>query len=652
MSLFKYTLPSGSEFTMTAPAGTTQLEADLIFFNQVAAGTFVGYSVGQTLTSAQAMVSKFALSRLDRGTAGVDITAILSVVNGVPTTSTPASMPVEAAAIVSLVNAGPTVRAIPSLINIPLTNPITQADLVNVNSGGSTGIGATTGIGGSTNTDATIAGGATIDANGNQSFTVIGITTGITTDLAPPPIGPLSSDQVRGILAQIANLVDQPFNVMSDSKGVGQFGLTVPQLEQVGLVKPGVWQRFIFDPAPLTAVLSSPAIWTGRGGINSAQDFLGSVTAQNSAQINLMQNAYQGLLGTGAISVPALPSILASQGQIFTQSGLQGISSLSALTNTSLSVPTVVSSTLSGTPVASLLSSATTNLSTIGSGAIGAIPGVASLTSGLSRSAIGDVGALVATASRFGTEAATAWSQGNGGVLSAITGSVNSLVGGAGDNISSLTSALNITGKASQFATSFATPGANLGNLGNFDAGSISGLADKLTGSASGLADNLSGAVTNSVAALTAGLGGIGDKLTGGLANLSKLADLGSLGKLGGLLGGGGDGLVSATQVAAGFSNTVDRSTVDAAFVKILGSNKIPVPTFEYPSENSLSLGAGLDIASAQKTLQNLKSQGGALLAQASQISSVATAAVASARGVANSAGGVISNALTQTIRG
>ena len=432
---------------------------------------------------------------------------------------------------------------------------------------------------------------------------------------------------------------------MSDSKGVGQFGLTVPQLEQVGLVKPGVWQRFIFDPAPLTAVLSSPAIWTGRGGINSAQDFLGSVTAQNSAQINLMQNAYQGLLGTGAISVPALPSILASQGQIFTQSGLQGISSLSALTNTSLSVPTVLSSALSGTPVASLLSSATTNLSTIGSGAIGAIPGVASLTSGLSRSSIGDVGALVATASRFGTEAATAWSQGNGGVLSAITGSVNSLVGGAGDNISSLTSALNITGKASQFATSFATPGANLGNLGNFDAGSISGLADKLTGSASGLADNLSGAVTNSV-------GGIGDKLTGGLANLSKLADLGSLGKLGGLLGGGGDGLVSATQVAAGFSNTVDRSTVDAAFVKILGSNKIPVPTFEYPSENSLSLGAGLDIASAQKTLQNLKSQGGALLAQASQISSVATAAVASARGVANSAGGVISNALTQTIRG
>ena len=109
---------------------------------------------------------------------------------------------------------------------------------------------------------------------------------------------------------------------------------------------------------------------------------------------------------------------------------------------------------------------------------------------------------------------------------------------------------------------------------------------------------------------------------------------------------------MSATQVAAGFSNTVDRSTVDAAFVKILGSNKIPVPTFEYPSENSLSLGAGLDIASAQKTLQNLKSQGGALLAQASQISSVATAAVASARGVANSAGGVISNALTQTIRG
>ena len=585
MSIFKYTLPSGSEFAMTAPSGTTQLEADLIFYSQVAAGVFVGYSVGQTLTAAESVITKFALSRLDRGTAGVDTAAVIAVVNSVPTVS-----------------------GIPLLVTTPLTNPITQADIANIDSGG------------------------------------------VDVSLPPEPVGPLSSDQVRGILAQIANLVDQPADVMSDEKGVGQFGLTVPQLEQAGLVKPGAWQRFIFDPAPLTAVLSSPGVWTGRGGINSAQDFLSSVTTQNKTQVSLMQNAYQGLLGTGAIVTPSVPSVLASQGQIFTQSGLQGISSLGILTNTSLSVPSAVSSALSGTPIASLLSSATTNLSTIGSGAIGAIPGVVSLTSGLSRSSIGDVGALVATASRFGTDTATAWAAGSSGVLDSITGSVNSLVGGAGNSISSLTSSLDITGKASQFATAFSTPLSNLSNLGNFDVASVSGLADKLTGSASALADKLTGAVTNSVTALTDSVGALGDKLTGGLANLSNLADLGSLGKLGGLFGGGGDALVSPTQIAAGFSNTVDRATVDIAVVKILGSSKIPVPTFEYPSLNSLSLEAGLDIASAQKTLQNLKSQGSALLGSASQLSSLATTAQTTLATNARAATGVISNALTRSI--
>ena len=585
MSIFKYTLPSGSEFAMTAPSGTTQLEADLIFYSQVAAGVFVGYSVGQTLTAAESVITKFALSRLDRGTAGVDTAAVIAVVNSVPTVS-----------------------GIPLLVTTPLTNPITQADIANIDSGG------------------------------------------VDVSLPPEPVGPLSSDQVRGILAQIANLVDQPADVMSDEKGVGQFGLTVPQLEQAGLVKPGAWQRFIFDPAPLTAVLSSPGVWTGRGGINSAQDFLSSVTTQNKTQVSLMQNAYQGLLGTGAIVTPSVPSVLASQGQIFTQSGLQGISSLGILTNTSLSVPSAVSSALSGTPIASLLSSATTNLSTIGSGAIGAIPGVVSLTSGLSRSSIGDVGALVATASRFGTDTATAWAAGSSGVLGSITGSVNSLVGGAGNSISSLTSSLDITGKASQFATAFSTPLSNLSNLGNFDVASVSGLADKLTGSASALADKLTGAVTNSVTALTDSVGALGDKLTGGLANLSNLADLGSLGKLGGLFGGGGDALVSPTQIAAGFSNTVDRATVDIAVVKILGSSKIPVPTFEYPSLNSLSLEAGLDIASAQKTLQNLKSQGSALLGSASQLSSLATTAQTTLATNARAATGVISNALTRSI--
>jgi hypothetical protein len=90
----------------------------------------------------------------------------------------------------------------------------------------------------------------------------------------------------------------------------------------------------------------------------------------------------------------------------------------------------------------------------------------------------------------------------------------------------------------------------------------------------------------------------------GNFASLSSLPGLGSLGDIGGLFGGGSDGLVSSTQVAAGYNNTVNRSTVDAAFIKILGNPKIPNPVFDYPGPNSASLNTNTDIAYAETQLQ------------------------------------------------
>ena len=52
MSQFKYTLPSGAEFTLQAPADTTQAQADLIFYSQVAAGAVAGFTVGQSISAA------------------------------------------------------------------------------------------------------------------------------------------------------------------------------------------------------------------------------------------------------------------------------------------------------------------------------------------------------------------------------------------------------------------------------------------------------------------------------------------------------------------------------------------------------------------------------------------------------------------------
>ena len=686
MSVFNYTLPSGSTFRMTAPTGTTQLQADQIFYSQVAAGAFVGYSPGQTLTSATETVTKFALSRLDRGTAGVDTQAIVAIVNNIPTVN-----------LVSTAANGVSIsQGLPNLTATPLVNPVGQADLVNVATG----------------------------------------------TLAPNPIGPLSSNQVQGILAQISNLVDQPATVMTDDKGVGQYGLSCVQLEQAGYVKPGTWQRFIFDPSPMTSVLSAVGTWTGKNGIKSVTDFLNNAGSQTDAQNYLLQTGYNSLVSSGTILPATAQSLTTSVGQIFSQSGLQTVSALGASIGASLSVPSSVSSALSGTAIASLLSSPLTNISSISSGAVNAITNAvgnftntSGIISNLTNTAIGDVGALVSNAGRFGSAATAAWSQLSSGAVSSVLGGitdqasniannllgsitspasgtfnlgsslVNALPSDIGSSISNLTSNLDITGKAGQFATAFSDPAAALSNLGNFDISSLtnlgSGAVTNLLGStgplgsaaasllnggsisdvASGLLSGsgtlgsaaasllnggglssvtsllsggglssvtslLSGGGLSSVTSLLSG-GGVGS-LLGSFGSLGSLGALGSLGSLGGLFGGGGDSLVSSTQVAAGYSNTVDRGTLDVALTKIIGSTKVPTPLFDFPSINSISLNASADITAASNILQNLKSQGGALL---SQLQQTATNAVSSTvQDITKQAGGVISDSLNNLI--
>ena len=370
MSQFKYTLPSGATFTMNTPAGTTQAQADQTFYSQVAAGSLVGFTPGQSISSVQSSAVKFALSRLDRGTAGVDDTVILAIINGLPTVS-----------------------SIPSLVNIPLQNPITAANIANLNSTGFT----------------------------------------------PPPIGPLSSSQVQGLMAQVANFVNQPADVMTNDKGVGQYGLNCQQLEMAGYVKPGTYQQFIFDPTPLAEVLAAPGVFTGLNGIKSAQDFLSNPAAQSKAMSTLMTNGYNSLAAAGTIKLPTVPSVAALVGKVYTQSGLQSLSAVSAATGLSFSIPNLssltaglpslssltaglpnvsgIASALAKSPVGGLLSSATTNLKTIASGAVN-IPGIGSLqnVSGavdkITAGVTADVGALVTNAGKFGTAAAKSWADG------------------------------------------------------------------------------------------------------------------------------------------------------------------------------------------------------------------------------------------------
>jgi hypothetical protein len=314
---------------MDAPANTTQNQADFIFYNQVAAGALVEFEVGQSVSEVGTIRAKFELSRLDRGTAGVDDTVILSIINGLPT-----------------------VADLPSLINVPLTNPITQASIAQITSTG---------------------------------FTA-------------PAIGSLTSDQTLALMAQVASTVDQVANVITNETGVGSYGLDCQQLEMAGYVKPGTWQQFLQNSSSnLVDVLNAPGIWTGLDGINNAAEFLANSEAQNTAQATLMVNGYTSLQAAGVITTPGAQSVSAVVGQVFTGTNQLLTSATTVLTN---SVNNQVASLVTnaskyGTQLTAqwaqglpALTGLTSNLTSIKglSASLSAVPGIPSLgtlTSGI-----------------------------------------------------------------------------------------------------------------------------------------------------------------------------------------------------------------------------------------------------------------------------
>jgi hypothetical protein len=573
MAQFKYTLPSGATFTMEAPAGTTQAQADYTFYSQVAAGALVGFVPGQTVSGTKSSLVKFELSRLDRGTAGIDDTVILAIINGLPTVNV-------------------ATNTIPSLVNTPLTNPATRASLASIVNGRSPAV-ASSGV-------VTSAGGSGAAGSG---FTA-------------PAIGALSSDQTLALMAQVANLVNQPVCTMTNDKGVGQYGLDCQQLEMAGYVKPGTYQKFLQSGSnTLVDVLSAPGIWTGLGGVNSSTDFLNNATAQNTAQAALMDSSYNSLQAAGVITTPAA----------------QGLSA-------------VVKTVYTGT-------TATQTAATV------------------ANTVNGQVAALVTNSSQYGTELAAQWASGLPPVtnltsnLTGIQGitpvagtvpgipEVGSLISGVTPNLMSVNTAMNVLGKASQFVSNAASPLSNL-NLSNL---SVSGVVDKLSGSASALAGSLGGSASalagklgGSASALAGSLGGSASALAGqiqgqvvgqanaliGQAQLQANALISQAqGQLNSLLGQA-DSLVASVQKAAGFTNTVNRATVDVAMTKVFGSAKIPVPSFGVP--DSASIGAALDISKAQAIVKDLQGQATGLVNQAQGIASQAQGLVNQAQGQAN----------------
>lgn len=81
MANFTFTLPDGKLFKLSGPAGATREQAERIYLQQLAAGALVGLRTGDIIQAPGAEIVKFAESRLDRGTAGVDDLPLLAINN-------------------------------------------------------------------------------------------------------------------------------------------------------------------------------------------------------------------------------------------------------------------------------------------------------------------------------------------------------------------------------------------------------------------------------------------------------------------------------------------------------------------------------------------------------------------------------------------
>lgn len=669
MSKFEYTMPSGAKYVVLGPDNATQLDADKIFYQQIAAGSLVGYSAGQTLADYNIPLAPLEYSRLIRGTAGIAgtefrralankidlinniISSVYPVANDISSTISQliidgggqnssvdqvihdfasnnsglittgegyAFIPsnIDVPTIVTILQNLPHATDVPDLFEVPIQDPVNSSSVIN--------------------------------ARGPI--------------LGPTSVGPLTPQQIQALQAQISNLVDQDYTKISQDKGIGKYGFTCYQLEKVGYVKPWTYRYIEQNPENFISTMKSPSIWLGKNGINSLDELLADEVVQNKIQNELMDSGYTSLTASGVITQAAQPEVTSDVGWIYTPSGLQ---------------PSTDITNLGGDLglLGQFAFATSTNYSTLNSGIVNSnSPADINLTQYdystaqkiISGRTTGDVGTVTSNASKFGSEATSLWAISGGSdnlskilmygttgtsgyVLNKLAGlpmmfnnnnlnygatGVNSMVnnftnfGSVGlyglpisQQASKTTGMLNTYGRSAQYAMNFMTglgTGAsmstltnNLANLGtnlNFG-GRIPG-ASGING-ITGFASSLNGLNNvNSIDGAFTTLGGMATRLTG-LGKFGSLSQLSkNLGGMGALLGsvsglfGGQDPLVSGVKQSPGYSNTVNRSTLDAAVSRTIGDPRITTPIFGYPSTQSL--GAGSDIAYAKSQLQKL----------------------------------------------
>lgn len=130
----------------------------------------------------------------------------------------------------------------------------------------------------------------------------IGVSDFVGTTVSQQGIGSINPAQIQGLIAQTSTSVGQAASAITNTKGLGKFGLNADQLQLSGLIKPGLAEQINLDPSKFTSILSSPTSWTGKSGATDLTSVLGNERLQTTVQQGLMNVNFDQLKQVGAIS--------------------------------------------------------------------------------------------------------------------------------------------------------------------------------------------------------------------------------------------------------------------------------------------------------------------------------------------------------------
>lgn len=275
-----------SNFEIKGPPGLTFEQAKAIFDKQFKSGSLVGFKPGDVLSAAT------------QASAGLDAAqaALTQAQNGIP--ALPGAFNQASAAIAQV---GGSLNGIVS--SVP----------------GISGAGglATAGFSSQLNQTGSLA--KTAIQTINSVVSKVSVTNPITaSDFATTlpalsNMGNMPLPSVTASMASVKNLVNQSVSAISNANGVGSFGLDVSQLEKAGVVKPGTSALLGAGAATVASVLKSPAVFTGKSGINNLQDLVSNPQVQSTIQQGLMATGLKELNSLGIpvnlLSAPALSGV-------------------------------------------------------------------------------------------------------------------------------------------------------------------------------------------------------------------------------------------------------------------------------------------------------------------------------------------------------